>query len=251
MKTFGRFSDAHTIADSRQLMIWWLKSCISRLTSMEAFSSLEWFWGFISMIFKVGWGKVPWVDCKEKKSVFIDFFKERRVLVFIGVLTLILAFVAQMLLLTDGSSPKLQAIVMCSVQNVTGVFYAWLILVLECGTFKWIDRFVMHKIWKPLGKLTFCIYMVHPVILICSILKHTKMIDYSAVYVVRFENTARKFWLIFHYISDKFVLFTDSGNFRGCCCRASFDRRTIHQTWQTFFNIFEILIQQRVQLNSK
>ena len=110
-------------------------------------------------------------------------------MVFIGVLTPILAFLAQGMLLNDESSPELHAIYLSLYNNVFGIFFAWLILAFESGTHKWIDNFVLHKLWKPLGKLTFCIYMVHPVILSIQITRYARSIDFDADYIVFTHKT--------------------------------------------------------------
>lgn len=109
-------------------------------------------------------------------------------MVFIGVFTPVLAFVAQGIFLNDDSSPELHAIYLSSYNNVFGFFFAWLIIAFESGTIKWIDNFVLHKLWKPLGKLTFCIYMVHPVILSLQITTHTNVIDFDTTYIVNNRN---------------------------------------------------------------
>ena len=134
---------------------------------------------------------VSWFRWRKTKFKFQKLFQIRRVLISTVVLTPVLAFYAQLLFLKDDSSPKLQAFFMSSVHNVSGVFFAWLILIFESGTFDWFDKFVSHKMWKPMGKLTFCIYLVHPCILIGYVLKHTEMIDYNAVYIVRFKKTLK------------------------------------------------------------
>ena len=117
-------------------------------------------------------------------------------IVLTAVLTSILAFFVQLSTLNDESSLELHAICISSVDNVAGIFFAWLILVFECGTFKLIDNFVAHKLWKQFGKLNFCIYMFHPIVLVNHFLTYKKPIDFSATLLV-ISFFRFKIWMIF------------------------------------------------------
>ena len=106
---------------------------------------------------------------------------------FVGVFAVICLYCFVCSSLNDDSSSVSHAIFVAAMQNMTGIIFAWLILVFESGTFSCIDNFVLHKIWKPLGRLTFCIYLVHPVIINFYILKRKELIDIDNDYTVSFS----------------------------------------------------------------
>lgn len=62
------------------------------------------------------------------------------------------------------TSSELNSFFISSFRNFWAFSIAWVIFALDFGSWTFFDKILSHKLWLPLGKLSFCLFMVHPVL---------------------------------------------------------------------------------------
>lgn len=70
-------------------------------------------------------------------------------------------------------------------RNIWAIVIAWIVFALHFGPCnKRLGDFMSHRFWMPLGKLTFCIYLTHPVVQYVLTSIQNKPIDYEKIPMV-------------------------------------------------------------------
>lgn len=132
-----------------------------------------------------------------------------------------------------GEIPQLMdSLTISTIRNFYGIVIAWMILKLEFGSWKWLGNFMSHKLWAPLGKLSFSLYLIHPVLQYTMMASRKQPIDFEKLQMVTickiiwlFSNfdflDSQLLWWFFHVV--------DFGNFFEYFCW-----RTVHTNWKNF-----------------
>jgi peptidoglycan/LPS O-acetylase OafA/YrhL len=66
--------------------------------------------------------------------------------------------------LYNETSLELNSLFISTSRNFWAFSVSWVIFALDFGSCKWLGDFLSHKLWLPLGKLSFSIYLAHPVL---------------------------------------------------------------------------------------
>jgi hypothetical protein len=93
-----------------------------------------------------------------------------------------IVFVVGLAVISMDISPTFNSVEFASQHIFFGVFCSLLILMLELSR----PKFIENKLWKVLGQLSFCLYLVHPILIYAAIFCHNKMIILSEVFFVSF-----------------------------------------------------------------
>lgn len=101
----------------------------------------------------------------------------------IALSTILVAFNADYLY--SETSPKLNAFFISTARNFWGVLIAWFVFALHFGSCKWLGDFMSHRFWMPLGKLSFSIYLTHPVLQYVLITSNKQPIDFGTLQLVK------------------------------------------------------------------
>ena len=118
---------------------------------------------------------------------FFNIFRQKLRFLLSSIVNIaVLLYFVRAAFINDETPQEVHSVVIALSQNLFGVYFAWAVLASESGTFKWIENIIWHKFWKPLSQLSFCIYMVHPIILHFLILKHKEPIFMDEAFLVNY-----------------------------------------------------------------
>jgi peptidoglycan/LPS O-acetylase OafA/YrhL len=81
------------------------------------------------------------------------------------------------------STAEFQAAAVAMFPNISGIIFSWLIVLFESSP----SEFINHKLWKSFGRLTYCFYLIHPIILCAALLCRSEVIDFNLSFVVSFD----------------------------------------------------------------
>jgi peptidoglycan/LPS O-acetylase OafA/YrhL len=117
--------------------------------------------------------------------------------------TAVIAFFATLGLLNNEESSN--ALFFSSNRNVWALFIVWFIFALDCGTLKRLGDFLSHKLWMPLGKLSYSIYMTHTLVQMALIVSQKQPTNFDVFRMVKQIITNNEIW--------KFITFNFSQEF--------------------------------------
>lgn len=82
-------------------------------------------------------------------------------------------------------SDELNSFFIATSRNFWGISMAWIIFALSCGSFKWVGDFLSHPLWMPLGKLSFSLYLTHPLLQYFLVLSQKQPIYFDTFHTVK------------------------------------------------------------------
>jgi peptidoglycan/LPS O-acetylase OafA/YrhL len=98
----------------------------------------------------------------------------------IGGLLIWLPMLLGFLSLGEESSPVLHSVAIASISNLMGIFFVWIILLFETSSIK----FTNNNFSKAYAKLTYGIYLVHPILILYFLSSRTEVFDFSFLFHV-------------------------------------------------------------------
>jgi peptidoglycan/LPS O-acetylase OafA/YrhL len=93
---------------------------------------------------------------------------------------MLVMFLLELALFNSKVSQELDAFVIAAHPNLSGFWFGITILLLESTSIS----FVMSNKWKLFGKLTYGLYLVHPIVLVGAMFYQKKVLTFGAFYFV-------------------------------------------------------------------
>lgn len=86
--------------------------------------------------------------------------------------------------LSDETSIAFNAFFIASSRNLWALSVAWFIFAFDCGSGRWINDFLSHRYWIPIGRIGLCLYLVHPVVQYASVSSQKQPISIDMLQMV-------------------------------------------------------------------